>query len=274
MTGATGRLGRLFQVEAAQMRPQAPDLWPISRRLGDGAKILWDFKGQAPQDWPEDAVLLHLAGTLSGDEAALHANVTLAEVVLRAAVARKARLVLFASSVAVYRPSAGVIEETATPDPAGAYGRAKWQAEQVLADGLAAAGIAFCALRIANVAGADALLGGAAGRVGPVVLDPVAGQPMGPERSYIGPRTLARVVLDLAGRRDLPPVLNIAQPGAVAMGDLLQAAGLDWRFGPARAETVPRVVVDTARLQGLMAVEPATPAGLIGELAALRGRWP
>lgn len=256
------------------MRPRGPDLWPISRRAGDGAKILWDFKGQAPKDWPEDAVLLHLAGTLSGDEAALHANVTLAQAVLGAAVARKARLVLFASSVAVYRPSSQVIDEAALPDPVSAYGRSKWAAEQVLSEGLAAAGIGFCALRIANVAGADALLGGAASRVGPVVLDPVRGQPMGPERSYIGPRTLARVVLDLAGRRDLPPVLNIAQPGALAMGDLLQAAGLDWRFGPVRAETVPRVVVGTARLQGLMAVDAATPAGLIGELAALQGRWP
>ena len=75
---------------------------------------------------------------------------------------------------------------------------------------------------------------------------------------------------NLASAAPLPTPVPITD----YLGAWTAAAGLDWRFGPARAETVPRVVVDTARLQGMMAVEAATPAGLIGELAELRGRWP
>ncbi len=113
---------------------------------------------------------------------------------------------------------------------------------------------------------------------GEVTLDPVAGQPAGPERSYIGPQSLAIALArlaDLAAERPsaLPGVLNLAQPGAIAMGDLVTAAGLPWRLGPNPAPA-PRVVVDTARLQALAPLPPATAEGLVAELASLQGSWP
>ncbi len=224
------------------------------------------------------AAVLHLAGQVSGSARALHANVTLASAIGRAAAARQAPCVFFASTVAVYAPGPGPISEDQPPQPGTDYGQSKWQAEKVLRHELSASGSHLTCLRIANVAGADALLGGGAGRRDGVVLDPVPGQ-NGPERSYIGPLTLARVVsalvvAALARRIDLPDTLNIAQPGRVAMGDLLTAAGLDWRFGPPRPGVIARVQVDTSRLQALTEVAPATPAGLVAELAALSGRWP
>ena len=84
-----------------------------------------------------------------------------------------------------------MLDETMPADPVSEYGRAKRDAEQALAKGLAGSGVGLTCLRIGNIAGADALLGGqAASGAAQVVLDPVAGQPMGPERSYIGPLTL------------------------------------------------------------------------------------
>jgi NDP-hexose 4-ketoreductase len=104
------------------------------------------------------------------------------------------------------------------------------------------------------------------------VLDPVAGQVGGPHRSYIGPITFARVLLRLADMAhagaDMPQVLNVAAPGAVAMADLLTAAGADWVYGADRADVVPRVVLDVQRLCGLVPVAPATAAGLVDEWRA------
>ena len=131
-------------------------------------------------------------------------------------------------------------------------------------------------LRIGNIAGADALLGGnAPGRR--VVLDPVAGQ-NGPERSYIGPTMLAGVFSGLAGLAvdgaALPVVLNVAQPGRIAMGDLLDAAGRDWGFGPPNAAALPRLTLATNRLEALLPLPAATAQTLVADLATLSGRWP
>ena len=109
-------------------------------------------------------------------------------------------------------------------------------------------------LRIGNVIGADALIGGA--DAAEVVLDPVPGQAGGPQRAAIGPVALARVLEGLAARalagHALPDLLNIAAPGAVAMADLLQAAGLPWRYGPENPHVLARAAMDTSRLEALL----------------------
>jgi hypothetical protein len=98
------------------------------------------------------------------------------------------------------------------------------------------------------------------------MLDPVAGQAGGPVRSYIGPVSLGRALVALAQRAGrLPQVLNVAQPGAVAMADLLVAAGADWQFGPSNAAVVPRVVLDVGRLQAIVALPQVTAHGLVDE---------
>lgn len=226
-------------------------------------------------DAPPGAVILHLAGVTRGTAADLQANVDLAQAVARAARRIGAARAIFASTVAVYRPGPGLLTEDSPPDPQSDYGRSKLAAEQALVADLAGSGTALTVLRIANVVGADALLGRARARPGATVtLDPVPGQPAGPERSYIGPVTLARVLSALIAERDLPPLLNLAQPGAVGMADLLDAARLPWTWGPPRALTVPRVVVDVARLAQRVPLDSATPAGLLAELDRLQGIWP
>lgn len=289
VTGSTGRIGRLLRLLwRPGDAPALPVVWCARphRTSGDAAThgtaepatLIWNHASALPDGWPEGAVILHLAGVVAGDAGALEANVELAHALARAARARGAAHVLFASSVAVYRPGPDAIAETEPPDPPSAYGRSKAAAEAALKAGLAGSGTGLTCLRIANLAGADALLGGARKRGGEVTLDHAPGRPAGLERSYIGPQSLAGVLarlVDLAAEDPmaLPEVLNFAQPGAVAMGDLLTAAGLPWRFGPGMAPA-PRVVVDCARLQALAPLPPATPASLVAELATLEGTWP
>ena len=119
-------------------------------------------------------------------------------------------------------------------------------------------GVRVSSLRIGNIAGLDAILGG--WRPG-FQLDRF---PDGrtPRRSYIGVETLARVLGDLAAAPDLPAVLNVAAPGAVEMGALLEAAGLGWTARPAPATAIAEVrlgvqalerVTDLTQAEGLPA---------------------
>lgn len=276
VTGASGRLGRLLRTVWGDTPPlPGGTVWQgrSPTRAGD---LCWDFGADLPANWPQGAVILHLAGVTRGTPEQLHANVTLARALAAAARAGRAAHVLLASTVAVWPVQQTPLAEHQPPAPANPYGASKLAAEQALRDGLRGSGIGLTALRIGNVAGADALLGGALARPGQAVtLDPVPGQPAGPERSYIGPLTLARVLAALIQRApNLPDVLNLAQPGPIAMGDLLQAARADWQFGPLRDGVAPRVVMDTAQLQSLVTLEQARPVGLVAELDSLRGRWP
>ena len=174
--------------------------------------------------------------------------------VCAAARAGRAGHVFVMSSAAVYAPGPLPLAETTPPGPVNPYGASKLAAEAAAVAALSGSATGLTILRLANLAGADALLGNAKpGRT--VTLDPVAGQAGGPERSYIGPRLLAQVLAALLLRAaqggGLPAVLNVAQQPPVAMADLLTASGQDWCFGPPRAGTVARVVLDTDRLAAL-----------------------
>lgn len=256
--GATGRLGRMFQA-----------IWK------DRADVVWQCRRDAPAGWlqwdilaepcPSGAiapgsVVLCLAGVTRGDAAALSLNRALALAVCRAAAEAGAAQLLIASTIAVYgpgRPGGAPFREEDPAAPQNPYGRAKAKMEDAVlrwhADaGPQAPGVTL--LRIGNVIGADALIGGA--DAAEVVLDPVPGQAGGPQRAAIGPVALARVLEGLAARalagHALPDLLNIAAPGAVAMADLLQAAGLPWRYGPENPHVLARAAMDTSRLEALL----------------------
>lgn len=252
-------------------------LW-LGRRPG-AQGLSWDMTRQdPPDDLPQGAILLHLAAVLPG-RGVPQDNAEMARALVRADRLAGFRHVVFMSSVAVYGAQSGPIPETRMPAPTSDYGRAKLEAEAILSAGF---GPRLTILRLANLAGADALLGGA-GRTGPrapdpVILDPVAGQPAGPVRSYIGPLTLVwcltEVLGALAAGRHLPAILNLAQPGAISMGALLDAAGRDWRFGPPRDGVLARAEVDVTRLMAVTPLPPADPRAILAQIDALGGTWP
>lgn len=263
ITGSTGRVGgALRAVWADNSVGGLPILWQ-ARRPGPGVDVAWNIGQTPPPDLPQGGIVLHLAGLTRGTAAELDENQRVTAAVCGAV--RAAHHVVM-SSAAVYFPSADPIAETVPPAPISDYGRAKLAAEHAA---LSVAGGRVTILRLANLAGADALLGNC--RPGQVVtLDPIAGQAGGPERSYIGPRVLAQVLAGLFARvGTLPAVINLAQPGVMAMADLLTARGQPWRFGPPRDGAVARVVLATDVLAGLVPLPPATPASLIADMASV-----
>ena len=274
--GATGRIGRLLQLcppEGMALRLQARRaqagpgdraadwhvLDPLAdpdalARLAAGAGSILCLAGPVPGRGP---------GNGAGE---MQDHIRLGEAAVRAGAAAGAR-VLLASSAAVYGAGSGLLDEDAPLHPASAYGAAKAGMEARAAGLGADLGVPVCSLRIGNIAGFDAILGG--WRPG-FTLDRFADGAT-PRRSYTGVQCLAQMLGALLRAPDLPPVLNVAQPGTVEMGALLQAAGLPFATRPAPAAAIPKVALDTARLQALLpfALAPADPAAMAAEWAAL-----
>lgn len=273
VTGAAGRIGRVLQVLWGKSLAGHPILW-CGRRSVQGIDLEWNMGSEPVPDLPSGAVILHLAGQTRGDTTRLAENRR--AVAALATAARNSGLghVFLMSSIAVHGLHPGEIDEDVPPKPLSPYGAAKLEAEAEARASLPPDRLTI--LRLGNLAGADALLSNA--RLGPVTLDPIAGQPGGPRRSYIGPRALAHVLeaLILATLKDrpLPAILNVAQSPALAMADLLDAYGTPWQFGLPRAEAIGALAFNTARLQGLIPLPIATAQGVIDDLNSLKGVWP
>ncbi|MGP9791652.1 NAD-dependent epimerase/dehydratase family protein [Roseinatronobacter sp. NSM] len=269
--GASGRLGGVLRRHWPQhgghmIRP----IWQFRRPVPaplPGA-LCFDPLHQTPDCGPVD-VVLGLAGVVPG-AGDLACNVDLGLAALRLGVALGARHVFLSSSAAVYgtAPEDGArpLAEDDPLCPASPYGAAKRQMEQTVSAQARHHSVSVCALRIGNVAGADALLGQDAGMHR--VLDQFAdGQ--GPRRSYIGPcafsELLARLVKRAGVGAHIPQRLNLALDGPVAMEDLCHAAGLGVHWRPAPPHALPCVVQDMAQLARLVPVGRADARAIIAD---------
>lgn len=238
VVGATGRLGKCI-------RPYWKDLSVLwqSRRVEHGFEtvdILNDPKGMRQLINGADAVLC-LAGETYKPNANMALNVDLARAVLDAAQDTAAGRVFLASSAAVYGAATGLLTEDGPAMPQSDYGRAKLDMEHMAQ----AHAHPYTALRIGNIAGADAIL---AGWTPGMALDQLE-DGRAPRRSYIGLETLARVLMGLMGQRDLPNRLNVATPGPVSMDSLLDAAGLAYTYRAPAKGVIGCVNLCTKRLQ-------------------------
>lgn len=213
------------------------------------------------------ATILCLAGVVPGAAGKMDDNRRLGLAAVRAGAAVGARQVLLASSAAVYGNQGRMLTEDAPPEPLSDYGRSKVAMEREATALGQELGLAVTSLRIGNIAGVDAILG--AWRPG-FALDRF---PDGrtPERSYIGLETLAQTLLTLARFEHLPPVLNLAQPGVIEMGVLLDAAGLAWRARPAPDTAIPCIDLDVTRLSCHAPLPEAQPETLVAEWRRLIG---
>ncbi len=260
--GAGGRIGAMlrrnwpgdgviWQSRGALAGPGAVQIDP----LGDPAGLARAAQGCG--------AVLCLAGVVPG-AGDLAQNALLARAAVRVGAMVGARVFL-TSSAAVYGRAAGMLEEDRALSPQSAYGRAKVRMEREGAMLGAELGVGVTSLRIGNVAGADAILGG--WREG-FTLDQFA-DGRTPRRSYIGPVTLARVLWELTQAADvpdvLPDVLNVAQPGTVEMGALLAAAGLAWTARPAPEGAIEEVALDVTRLARRVEIEPGRAEEMVAE---------
>ena len=278
VTGSNGRIGRLLRL-MWQDGPPARLIW-TARGTRAAQDLAWNLGVDAAPPMDRDTVILHLAGVLQGTTDALAANHRMTAEMCHAATVAGVRHVLLISTAAVYAPQRD-LDETADPAPVSDYGRAKLAGERVAQRMLPADGrVGLTVLRLGNLAGADALLGGLRPGVA-ARLDPVAGQAGGPLRSYVGPQVLARVLAELIEQTTrnapLPRLLNVAQPGAVAMADLLTAAGHPWHFGPPDPAVRGHVDLRVDRLAALLPaglLPDATATGIVADLLHLKGKWP
>lgn len=298
--GASGRIGTVLrQCWPQQLPTAAPLRWQARRRP---AQLPEPEASAAAENWaildpleqPQALtrllrgadVVLCLAGVVpgrptSGADSDLADNWRLSEAVVRAAAvaaaeeARPPARVLLASSAAVYGAQPGLLREDAPLQPTNAYGRAKVDMEQRSLALARALGVPVTVLRIGNIAGLDAILGG--WRNG-FTLDQFS-DGRSPRRSYIGVRTLADILAALVAQPDLPTVLNLAQPRPVEMAALLRAAGRDfaWRVAPASA--IAEVGLDLTELRRCLLenlsggaadlLAPADPAQMLAEWGQL-----
>ncbi len=269
--GATGRIGAILR----KCWSFEPVIWQARRNRPTGTDTGTDWTVLDPLSQPGALAragsgcraILCLAGVVPGRlrRGDLSDNVTLGEAAVRAGAVSGAAVFL-ASSAAVYGAQAGGLEETAPLAPRSDYGRAKAEMEARGAALGAELGVRVCALRIGNIAGIDAILGGwkpgfrldrfADGRT--------------PRRSYIGMVTLARVLGKLMLAENPPGALNIAAPGPVEMGALLDSAGLAWAPRPARDCAIEEVGLSTRALQRIMTLERASPTALVAEWNRLK----
>jgi len=265
--GATGRIGRLLQLSWGQPARGERLLWQGRALVGleqAAHRVVFDPLRDS-EDLTQAAMgrqILCLAGAVPG-RGDLHDNWHLAAAALRAATPGQ-RLIL-CSSAAVYGAQAGQLEEIAPLRPVTEYGLAKLEMEQRSTAMAADFGISLCVLRIGNIAGLDACLGGWAPGFQLDQFDDGST----PARSYIGVAILARVLGDLLSQPHLPPVLNLAQPGLMEMGALLDAAGLAWTARPAPDRAISRVALDTDLLQEFVRIPEAVAAQVVREWQAL-----
>ncbi|MBN2739923.1 MAG: NAD-dependent epimerase/dehydratase family protein [Rhodobacteraceae bacterium] len=273
--GGAGRLGTMMRA-AWQAAPETlgiTPIWQTRREAGLGGPVfdILAAPGAVARACAQADVVLLLAGVIDGSADDLAVNAALAKTVRKHA--QMAGLpVIAVSSAAVYGRPSGPLREDTPCAPLTDYGRSKCAMEATLA-GMKHA----CALRIGNVAGADALLGVPApegGRKLHVFADGRA-----PERSYIGPGALANAVARLArlaveAPARLPEKLNLALPGVVGMDDLLSAAGEDWRPVPTLDATLPKVELDVSHAVelGLVPEVRVDAAAIVADMRRVRQR--
>lgn len=260
--GASGRLGRLLR---AVWPADSPAIW-ISRNAGDGL-VQCDMLNE-----PDALVALLrdvrcvicLAGITHSSDEQMSQNTVLAEAAITASHKAGVEQVLLTSSAAVYGAQSGLLSEDDPCEPLSDYGRAKLEMERSGSALGRQFGIAVCSLRISNIAGADAILGG--WREG-FELDRFD-DGRTPRRSYIGAATLAQVLARLSKVEGLPHLMNVAAPGVVEMSDLLDAAGMPWHPRPAPASAIPTLALSTKRLETHFDFEVG-----VGSPQALVAQW-
>ena len=246
--GASGRIGKVLRAHW----PDGAARWQARGALAGCVRLdpLADPGALAAAAAGCDTILC-LAGVVPGRGGSFEDNVALGLAAVRAGAEARAR-VLLASSAAVYGRAPGLLGEDAAPAPETDYGRAKVAMEAEAAALGARLGVAVTSLRLGNIAGVDAILGG--WRPG-FELDRFA-DGRTPRRSYIGLATLVRALLALCDGPPLPGVLNVAAPGVLEMGALLDAAGLAWAPRAPGPEAIPEVALDVAALEGFFPLSP------------------
>jgi nucleoside-diphosphate-sugar epimerase len=252
LLGGTGRVGKLVVWHWREMATERIQLFEQHRDTSQTTGFYWSLQEDRSDILVGRGIdaIVSLAGITPRPGAELSLNKSLATAVMRAAFDAGIDRVLLASSSAVYGVGDGTPMSEASPTkPVNDYGRAKLEMEHACST-WRDKGLKVCCLRIGNVAGADALLQNVARTANnhPVTIDTFA-DGRGPVRSYIGPRSLARVLATLTTHDALlPKVMNIAAPDPISMDALAKAAGHPWTARSAQPTEQQNITLNTRLL--------------------------
>ncbi len=277
--GANGKLGGVLYRHAA--RDGAG--WLGQSRSGD-YDLKWDgtWGPEADSILQAGSTLINMIGNTSRDEDRLQAiNNHFAKELLVRAQAMGVAHVILASSAAVYGAGGdNDLDEEQPSAPQSAYGQSKVDMENMaldLAGSCQAPPVSI--VRIANVAGSDALSAAAARFNAERRPMPLHKFPSGLAalRSYIGPKDLFTAIKAVAATPPKPHrVLNICAPSPIRLDALLAAYkthlyfDLEWNDETAPAHVPEKVALSTERLAGLTklgldASDPDTMARQVAE---------
>lgn len=243
MLGATGKLGvilrKFWTLENTPWQAQRPI---PGVQVCD---ILRDPVGLAALLIKADIVLC-LAWTRNTKGGTFITNLALTQAILHTTPI--AAHLFFASSAAFYGDNASCLHETSPLGPRTEYARVKVAAEAYAG----ASQHPITCLRIGNVAGCDAILG--AWYQGSTV---DAQRLETPRRSSIEPQSFAKTICRLL-TLPAPPSLNLAAPGCVEMGELLNAAHLAWQPRAPSRDVIWEGNLNTRLLQEFVPLEAQT----------------
>ena len=279
IVGGSGRIGRMVRRAWVQTPPHGIEpVFQTRRPTTDEQDLLWDPLGDdisaLKTAGPFDAMLV-LSGVVPKPDADFSLNTDIGLVCGASAAECGIPRVLLASTSAVY--GAALARAYCEDDfcaPVNDYGRAKLEMEAACVRQARDLGTELCCLRIGNVAGADVLLINGRALQGDARLQLDRFEDGGtPLRSYIGPATLSRVLAQLM-RQDAPldPLLNIAVPAPITMGDLIAAAAIPFDLRTAPAKAHQNVTLECARLAALYPFGPndGQPSEMIDQWHQLR----
>ncbi len=177
-------------------------------------------------------------------------NVNGTQTLLDALLQRPPRLLVFASTAAVYPDRRGPIDETCPPDPPDLYGRTKLAGERLVAEFAARAGTRFVSARIFNIIGKR--------ETNPHVVPEIIGQLRGGKtslrlgnlearRDYTDVVDVAAALHSLAGSPpEAPSVVNLGSGRSVSVAELVHACErllgrpIDIEVEPRRLRTTDR----------------------------------
>lgn len=263
IVGGSGRIGQMVRRAWAQTPPPGIQMVFQTRSLAGAAQdLLWDPLGgdiSALKAAGAFDAMLVLSGVVPQPGAQFGLNSDIGLACGAAAAACGIPRVLLASTSAVYGAAlARAYREDDPCTPVNDYGRAKLEMEAACLVQAQTTGTELCCLRIGNVAGADVLLINGRALQGRARLQLDRFRDGGtPLRSYIGPDTLARVLAHLMVHdAPLDPLLNIAVPVPVTMGDLVTAAAIPFDLQPAPATAHQNVTLECARLAAIYPFAP------------------
>ncbi len=273
--GASGKIGRMLRAVWRETPAQDIEFAYVHRnRSRDHQGIVWR-PGEPLNHFPKVHALVALWGATPRSGYAFSDNTDLAKATLELAAALQVERVLHFSSSAIY-PASSKPQSEANFGPApNAYGQSKLDMEHLIATWASENENRFSnvVLRLANVAGADALFSNIKPG-GTVTLDRFP-DGLGPRRSYIGAVDLAKVIEALIDAKSVQGAINVAAPCATDMAGLAKAAKCNISWKPAPSDAIASVTLDTGKLQSVLRLDEVTasPQHLV-ECAQKGGLWP